>query len=535
MKILNKSLFLSALAGSIMLMSSCSDSFLDRYSLTEQPLETFWQSSTDAQLALTACYDALQDKYLYNGSTSDLGPLYMDCISDNGGHFNWSGWVPGYDVAMGIHNPSSIIFSNYWKASYEVIKRCNFFLCNVDKVPNMDEKLKKSMIAEAITLRALIYTNLTITFQDVPYLTETLTMETSQQPKKSRNEIVDNVLKDLKSCVNDLPEPDKVERGKVTRSACYAIMGRLAMYNNMWDEAISAYREVMKFGYQIDPSYSTLFTQEGETSKEIILAVRYEGPGLGEGAGFNGHYNTPSAALNGTINLADDYYIKATGKKTTDTNYGEIKDGRLLPDKPNPDHYLDRDPRLYLTLFVPGMKWNGKGGPGKWYGGAAASLSTVYVMKYFNPKDTKNSFDNGQDFYVIRYAEVLLSLAEALVQKGGYDENEVIGLINRIRQRQDVMMPKVEDVEGVGLSKDELLEIIKHERRVELAFEGLRLFDLYRWKELDKAVGRVENERISLGLAYEKRQFNGERDYVWPVPTGEVDTSKKLEQHPLWK
>ena len=156
-------------------------------------------------------------------------------------------------------------------------------------------------------------------------------------------------------------------------------------------------------------------------------------------------------------------------------------------------------------------------------------------MKYFNPKDTKNPFDNGQDFYVIRYAEVLLSLAEALVQKGGYDENEVIGLINRIRQRQDVMMPKVEDVEGVGLSKDELLEIIKHERRVELAFEGLRLFDLYRWKELDKAVGRVENERISLGLAYEKRQFNGERDYVWPVPTGEVDTNKKLEQHPLWK
>lgn len=72
----------------------------------------------------------------------------------------------------------------------------------------------------------------------------------------------------------------------------------------------------------------------------------------------------------------------------------------------------------------------------------------VYVMKYFDPKDTGNSWDNGQDFYVVRCAEVLLSLAEALVQKGGYDESEVIGLVNQVRQRADVNMPTVEAVEG---------------------------------------------------------------------------------------
>ena len=63
-----------------------------------------------------------------------------------------------------------------------------------------------------------------------------------------------------------------------------------------------------------------------------------------------------------------------------------------------------------------------------------------------------------------------------------------------------------------------MLEVIKHERRVELAFEGLRLFDLYRWKELDKAVANIENERTMYGLAYEARKFNGERDYVWSLP-----------------
>lgn len=181
------------------------------------------------------------------------------------------------------------------------------------------------------------------------------------------------------------------------------------------------------------------------------------------------------------------------------------------------------------------MYWNGKGGEGAWYGGAAASLSTVYVMKYFDPTDTSNSWDNGQDFYVVRYAEVLLSLAEALVQKGGYDEAEVRSLINQVRQRGDVMMPKVEDVEGTGLSTGDLLNVIKHERRVELAFEGLRLFDVYRWKMLDQAVNNIEKERTTLGLAYETRQYNGERDYVWPIPTAELDSNDLLEQHELWK
>ena len=179
------------------------------------------------------------------------------------------------------------------------------------------------------------------------------------------------------------------------------------------------------------------------------------------------------------------------------------------------------------------MTWNGKGGATAWYGGAAASMSTVYVMKYFDPSDTGNSWDNGQDFYVVRYAEVLLSLAEALVEKGGYTESEVLGLVDMVRTRAG--MPRVEDVEGSGLSQSSLMDIIRHERRVELAFEGLRLFDLYRWRILDKAVQAIENERTTYGLAYEKRIFNGERDYVWPIPLGELDSNKKLEQNALWK
>ena len=106
-------------------------------------------------------------------------------------------------------------------------------------------------------------------------------------------------------------------------------------------------------------------------------------------------------------------------------------------------------------------------------------------------------------------------------------------MVKQVRARAG--MTRVEDVEGSGLSKASLTDIIRHERRVELAFEGLRLFDLYRWRILDKAVQAIENERNTYGLAYEKRIFNGERDYVWPIPLDELDSNKKLEQNALWK
>ena len=503
MKSINNFIGLALLSGA--LLTSCSDSFLQRDSLTESSSNTFWQTPDDALMALASCYDALQSNQLYNSDQYSLGPLYMDCISDNGGHFNWSGWMEGYDMAMGIHTPSSSIIGSYWKDCYEVISRCNVLIANIDRV-DMDASQKAIYQAEAKTIRALMYINLTMTYQDVPFLTAPLTIDEAECEKTDRAAIVAHVMTDLQDAAEVLPQ-NASSRGHITKGAALSLLGRVALYNEKWDDAIAAYKQVQGLGYSLDPSYAKLFTQSGETSPEIIFAVRYEGP-------------------------------------TTDTKIAELNGGGGLDvSKPNPAHFENRDPRLYSTLFVPGMLWNGKGGIdtsasnpyANVYGGAAASLSTVYVYKYFDPTDTSNSWDNGQDFYVVRYAEVLLSLAEAMVQKGGYVYSDVTALVNEVRQRADVNMPTVEEVEGTSLSKDELLEVIKHERRVELAFEGLRLFDLYRWKELDKAVANIENERTMYGLAYEARKFNGERDYVWPLPTAELDTNKKLVQHDLWK
>ena len=130
--------------------------------------------------------------------------------------------------------------------------------------------------------------------------------------------------------------------------------------------------------------------------------------------------------------------------------------------------------------------------------------------------------------YVIRYADVLLMRAEALA-KQNTGKDEIMSMMNQVRQRADVMMPKVEDAEGSNLSYDQLLDVVKHERRVELALEGTRYFDLMRWKEMDKAYERC---RADGGAG--SHIFDSSKGYVWPIPQSELDNNRALVQAPEW-
>lgn len=528
MKTLHYYIGLAVSAGTLV-CAGCSDDFLQRDSLTAVSTSTFWQTETDALNGLAACYDGLQNHYVYGGGPWECGPLNMDCMTDNGGHFNWSGWMAGYDIANGIHNSSSWLVSDYWKAHYEVIKRCNTLIGNIERV-DMDAATVALYKAEAVVIRSLMYTNLTMTYNDVPYLTEVQSLTNAEAPKTERTAIVASVMADLKSAAESLPVVASA-RGRITKGAALAALGRLALYNEYWEEAINAYKQLIQLGcYSLYPDYTTLFTEANEGCDEIIFGIRYEGPGLEEGSSIGGHWDTPLEAMNGTIDLADAFY-HLDGKPTADkTVCGYNADGSADLWTLNTARYENRDPRLRATLFIPGMSWNGKD---VYYGGAAASYSTIYVMKYFNPAlNWSTSWDDGQDFYVFRYAEVLLSLAEAYTEKGD-NLSEAIRLVDEVRARAG--MPSVESVEGSGLSQAALREVVRHERRVELAFEGLRLFDLYRWHLLQDAVERINAEASTYNFWYEYRNFRGEQEYEWPIPQTELDCNSQLEQNALWK
>lgn len=510
-----------------LLGTSCSDDFLQKDSLTSVSTTTFWKTETDALNGLAACYDGLQNSYLYNGDPYTCGPLNMDCMTDNGGHFNWSGWMAGYDICNGTHSSSSWLIGSYWSACYEVIKRCNSLIQNIDNV-DMDASLVARYKAEAVVIRSLIYCDLTMTYNDVPYLTSVQNLSDAECEKTSRETIVEGIMADLKTAAAALPQTAE-QRGHVTKGAALALLGRIALYNEKWSEAISAYEQVTRLGYSLFNDYSTLFSETNEGCNEIIWGCRYEGPGLSEGAAFAAHWDTPLEAMNGTIDLADAFYRTDGTPETDDVVCAHNDDGSADLWSPNAARYENRDPRLKATLFVPGMAWGSADGN---YGGAAASYSTIYVMKYFNPaQSSSNSWDSGQDFYIIRYAEVLLGLAEAYVENG--ETAKAYALVDQVRSR--VGMPTVESVEGSSLSQAEMRDVVRHERRVELAFEGLRLFDLYRWHQLEDAVQRINAEAAKYNFWYETRNYRGEQEYEWPLPQTELDANSKLEQNPLWK
>ena len=519
-------------------LASCSDSFLQTDSPNQPSQSTYWQTEADALMALTACYDAMQSKNLYDDyiDSWNYGFLLRETSTDNGDH-SWGDWMLGSSISRANSSTTDECFSMYWNANYEVIKRCNMLTDNIDRVP-MDEDKIDEYKAEAIALRALMYSNLTSVFRDVPYLTKALTLEEAEAPKTKRDEITNSLIEDLKVWVPKLPTVGNEQKGRLHREAGYAILGRIALFNQRWDDAISAYSnvigkvELFKSGDGSDfhKNYADLFKEANEEHEEVLLSVKYKGPGLGEGNTFGIAWGAPMNAIEASMNLSDDYYcIDGLPIDKSPLFKGSLEKGAHTRENPDYERFENRDPRLKGTLMLPGMKWNGK-----LYTNNLPASSTACILKWFTPENTANEYDGSLDFYVIRYAEVLLSMAEAQIENGGIAQSEITKHINEVRAR--VGMPKVEEVEGTGLSQLELREIVRHERRVELAFEDLRFADLYRWGEFENAQKRMQHDSSFYGFGSVPRgNIRGPQDLVWPIPQSEIDTNPQLEQHEEWK
>ena len=134
--------------------------------------------------------------------------------------------------------------------------------------------------------------------------------------------------------------------------------------------------------------------------------------------------------------------------------------------------------------------------------------------------------EGSQDFYVIRFADVLLMRAEALAETGDIDG--AAALVDRVRAR--VNMPSVADAEGT-VNQAQIIEIVRHERRVELALEGLRFIDLKRWGEIEGGIQRASSDPVGPYAP----QYLGRRSEVFPIPQTEVDVNKNLVQNPAWQ
>lgn len=527
----------------IFIFPGCEEGILDKQPLDQLSTENFWRTPNDVNLALAGVYN----KATTWSSADQI--CEFDKNTDNGIDRK----VNEAHFIYGNLNPATSEVKTLWNNSYREIAGCNYFLENVDKVEGLNEAKKAQMIAEVRFLRAFCYFNMAQYWGGVPLVTMVLTMEESITiDSSSKAEVEDFVLKELTEIEANLPSTrSSAEHGRIVKGAALAIKGRLLMAQKKWAEAAAAYKSIIDLDvHKIDVSYSDLFNGKNEQSAEIIFSRKYLAGEIGNATQL---YYRPSVDggwhhMNPFQSLVDSYLC--TDGKTIDESplYDPMK-----PVVKNGVNY--RDPRLLYTIFYPGISSI----KGRVYQGHPDSTTVIgdvftydggmtgYCMqKYVDNTYTGDVYDSGVDIPVVRYAEVLLSYLESKINAGAtIDQNLLNQTINAVRGRSSVHMPAVTDT-----NPTKLMDILKRERRVELAWEGIRYWDLIRWGDAESLLGNKPQYGIKLtndpanytrfsvgpnGNYYVITLKFKSTDIPWPIPQDELDINTSMTQKDNWK
>lgn len=499
---------------------SCSDDFLERGSLTQLAESNFWKTEQDAQLGVNGIYDVLQDRVLYSGTLNAGGTAGIpqhDALADNAyNHYKFEGLG---DFMEGRSNPSSPYFNNFWASLYRGIGRANAVIDNIAKMPAgaITEAKKSEYLAQARFLRALFYFNIAVYFEDAPLILKSQTLEEAYVSKNTYQEIANQIVEDLEFAGEALPSTYPADLyGYATKGAALGLLARFHLYNKDYQKVVDLTEEIMTLGYALHNNYSQLFTPAGEVTKEIVFAVRFVQNQSNNGETFSATFEgIPRVNMQPMSNLVNDYYCTDGLPISTSPLYSPTNKNR------------NRDPRLTASVYFRtdiflihiNRAFNGNT--------ATTFGQKKYIRNSVSAEGVGVGSPGGQDFYVIRYADILLMRAEALAETGQLDE--VYSLVNAVRAR--VAMPTVESVEGSGLSKQQLIDIVRHERRVELAFEGLRFFDVKRWGIVEEAYLRAKADPV----APYNPLYRGRMSEVFPIPETELDANKNLVQNPDWQ
>lgn len=483
-------------------LTSC-DGLLDVDPSDQYSTETFWKTEEHAHAGLMGCYNALLP-------WRSLHTMEFDMLTSNGMPYNEANGTQA--ISKGEHLSTTALIASLWKNCYIGIGRTNTFVDNVVSV-DMNETGKARMVGEAKFLRAFYYLNMVDKFGGVPLITEAPNADKhAELPRNTKEEVVTQIIKDLDDAIAVLPDSyASADLGRVTKGAALALKARTLLYNERWAEAANAAKEVMNSGkYQLFDDYRHFFSEANKHNPEVIFNIETKIPE------YPTDYDQNIWRLNRPAPLKElvDTYLCTDGKTIQESSVYD-------PAKP----YENRDPRLLKSIVCIGYPYLGKTITKEDVvtTGFGVKKYTSYEDDVAIPLVERSAFN----FILIRYAEVLLTYAEAQNEAAGPDDS-VYDAINQLRKRPDINMPEV----PAGLTKDQMREVIRRERRIELTFEGLYYSDILRWKTAEKENnGMMHNYE---GVDVVKRSFNPNRDYLWPVPYNQIVLNDNLKQNPNW-
>ncbi|SFB31783.1 RagB/SusD family nutrient uptake outer membrane protein [Algoriphagus aquimarinus] len=525
---------------------SCVDQ-LDKSPLDSFDNATFWSNEGNAELALTGVY---RGGIVQNGTSVNPsnwwaydGLLFMEFASDNA--YDRRGDNSAFHrLSNGTLTSSINILNSYWSSSYKNIANCNFFLENVDQVP-MDDLKKERMKSEVRFLRAAQYYYMSQFWGSVPLVEKTLSpAEANSVKKASKAEIVAFVMKEFGEIVDYLPSHaglPSAQRGRVTQQTVLAFTGRLQLSEKKFSEAAKTYAEIIEMGENIiDPDYAGLFLKTNENSDEIIFSTQYI-----DNLAANGMLQHFFPAIAGGWHLFNPLGSMVEAYDFTDGSKFSFDSPQYDPKNVS----KNRDPRLKASVLFDGSTFKGtyvthpdsSSSPDQLGAGKQTTQTGFGLKKFADESFSGNLTNYGGNLPIIRYAEILLSYLEAKLEAGqAITQADLDQTINKVRARASVGMPAITTTDPSALR-----EILRKERRVELAFEGIRYWDLLRWDIAKEVLNAdfygasfpgAKKQRLKGGQADSKsrwyvtsRKFRDGVDNTWPIPQSEVNINPSLE------
>lgn len=539
----NKILYIIA---SVMLtgFTSCSD-FLDRYPTEELSDGSFWKTKTDAEMAVSDIYRCLPN-----------WDIDEDINSDNAVH--GIKWANG-NVSKGVYDPAD----QGWSEDYGYIRRCNLVLQKLEEM-ELSQSDKEPIAGQAYFFRGYIYFELIRQFGDVPYIDQPLKLtDVEDITRTSKDEIYTKIMADFDKAFSYLPEEwPATQWGRITKGAAMAMKARAALYFGNWETAAAAAKSVMDlnkydlYDKENTGKYQELFWEKTDGCEEIILAVQYNAPDKTNYLiGWECFPTKGWGGLNPTQSLVDAF---------EDSEGAPISKSKIYSEK-NP--FANRDPRLEVNILHDGEEMYGvtiKVAPLKSSGSTGiaqhgdATATGYYQQKWLDPSIDPQSagWEMGKDWVTIRYAEVLLTYAEAKNEVSPLDDL-AFEAVNQIRRR--VGMPELQKTDATKptycATQDDLRQRIRNEWRVEFALEGgKRQWDIRRWgiakdvlnapflgikyKMVDDPINADSKDGGKVCVLYEgdNVKLAGSRyedhNYIYPIPQSEIDLNPKLTQNP---
>lgn len=569
-------------------LTACED-FLGRRPYDKVSSETAFESAILAENVVNGVYSNL----IYDYVTVDAARVNWDAFSSVMDPTN-SLCTSKYNYLTGKILTNNSLFLTYWKRYYEGINRANDVINNIHRVPDMTDEHKAKRIAECKFLRAYHYYRLNCLWRGVPIYLENLAPAEYTKPRSSEEEVWQLIIDDCTAAIECEYLPGKIDKGssdygRITKGAAYTLRGKVYMWMKEYALAEADFKKVGELGYALyTGDYANLFKEANERCDEMIFSAQMVAKS-GNGNCFSyiyGSYCTTgfgNSELLLNTNFVNSYeekngkpfdwnnYIPGYNEMSpkersvyflrnnmSDTEISQMATyGAKMSEYDATGNearikaaYANRDPRLAATAITPYAE----------YKGGAAGTEAVYTMRYpyrnweapqldlrgsqtnqmlymirkfvAVGRESTNIQYNPIDAPIFRYADVLLSLAEAINEQGRHAE--AMQYVNQVRSRAGVQLLGTNEYTQV-LNKEQMAERIRNEKKWELACEEQLYYEELRWETWKKAKFAENNGLQHVwGDPVYTYSWGGEEYWKWPIPSTEKEKNNNLQQNDGW-